>query len=397
MQEIIAYDCEGNSLTSLVQWDRDIYVYLNEDDVNLEDSEIRVHFFNNTLNEALVVEATQGDNGIVAKIPNVLLSQPHIIIGYVYAEKENGEGKSIYCFKINVRKRPMPSNYIAEDTADWIDAREILDECSAYAKSVSQSVLEVETYYKQTKKYAEQAAEAETAITEKADSIKLSENVVASNASSAKENAISAGNSASAAKSSADAAEAAKNSIVNMSVSTQTLSPGESAVVEYSTSEEGNLSVKYGIPRGDSGYTPVKGTDYYTQEDVEAIVSDVVSQLDPTGEGSSHIHENKDLLDSITEEDKEKWNSSAKPARILTLTLLASDWVDCVQTIINQDIISSDSCVCLVTPENDCEIAYSDSFVRANDITTDGEITFTCQEVPEDDLVVRVLLLDAYS
>lgn len=83
------------------------------------------------------------------------------------------------------------------------------------------------------------------------------------------------------------------------------------------------------------------------------------------------------------------------PVHVFELTILASDWNNNLQTITNTNIKSSDSFMYMISPKSDCEIAYGDAFVRANDIDTDSEIVFTCQKTPTVDLTVRVVIFDA--
>ena len=103
MQEITVYDTENSPLSDLVQWDSDVHIRLIEDII---DKAYPVHFFNQTLNEALVVKDSSYENGrLKVKIPNFLLTQPYPIIGYVNVEKD-GESRCLCRFRINVRRKP---------------------------------------------------------------------------------------------------------------------------------------------------------------------------------------------------------------------------------------------------------------------------------------------------
>lgn len=153
VQEIIACDSYGNSLTGLVQWDSDVYVYLNGEEI---DEAYRVHFFNDTMKEALVVESEYADGVLKAKIPNLLLTQPYIITGYVNVVK-NGEAKSLYGFKINIRKKPKPSSYVTVDSKDWVEVTEVLAECHEYANSALQSEQNAKIYSENASDSADEA------------------------------------------------------------------------------------------------------------------------------------------------------------------------------------------------------------------------------------------------
>lgn len=153
MQEIVAHDSHGNALTSLVQWDSDVCVYLSADEI---DKAYRVHFFNNTMDESLVVESEYKDGVLKAKIPFILLQQPHIIIGYVVVVKDS-ETKNLYSFKINVRKKPVPSNYVFKDTKDWIEVESVINECRTYAESASKSAKDASGYATNAKSSAKES------------------------------------------------------------------------------------------------------------------------------------------------------------------------------------------------------------------------------------------------
>lgn len=134
MQEIIAHDANGDSLTSLVQWDSDVYIYLSADNI---DDAYKVHFFNSVMDESLAVDSEYSDGILKVKIPNYLLSQPYIICGYVSVVK-NGETKSLYSFKINIRKKPKPTSYLVDGSPEWVDIETIIDELRAFAINAAQ-------------------------------------------------------------------------------------------------------------------------------------------------------------------------------------------------------------------------------------------------------------------
>ena len=108
MQEITIYDIEDNTLTNLVQWDSDVKIFVKEDGI---DAAYKVHFFNCKSVDAMVMESTYANGVLSTVIPNDLLRDSHPITGYIYVEKDN-EHKSVYCFRIVIRKRPKPANYI---------------------------------------------------------------------------------------------------------------------------------------------------------------------------------------------------------------------------------------------------------------------------------------------
>lgn len=150
MQEIIACDVNGNSITGLVQWDSDIHIYLSDPGI---DKAYQVHFFNHTMDEALVANSTFSSGRIKVKIPNDLLTQPYIIIGYVNVTK-NEESRCIYGFRINIRKKPKPSNYIYVESNDYVSLEKVHEECRQFAENALNSANLSGDYAKLSRSYA---------------------------------------------------------------------------------------------------------------------------------------------------------------------------------------------------------------------------------------------------
>ncbi len=137
MQEISIYDKNGNILTELVQWDKNVYIKIKKNDIEKSN---RIHFFNCNSKEAMVVEARVEDGFLSAPVPNDILMEPHTIAGYVWLGEEDGtkyeneEHKSAYCFKIIVRKRPKPSDYVYENQKEYITFEKVLAEAQKYVE-----------------------------------------------------------------------------------------------------------------------------------------------------------------------------------------------------------------------------------------------------------------------
>lgn len=67
----------------------------------------------------------------------------------------------------------------------------------------------------------------------------------------------------------------------NITIGTvETVPPGSNADAEI-TGETPNLKMNIRIPRGDDGITPVKGVDYWTEEDRHTIVNEAKTDLQP--------------------------------------------------------------------------------------------------------------------
>ena len=74
-----------------------------------------IHFANSKMNKAIVKQATSFNNGVVSvAIPNVLL-ETAIPIRVFICTHEGEEFISRYSLTINVKARPRPEDYIAED------------------------------------------------------------------------------------------------------------------------------------------------------------------------------------------------------------------------------------------------------------------------------------------
>ena len=68
--------------------------------------------------------------------------------------------------------------------------------------------------------------------------------------------------------------------VVTVSVGgVQTLEAGESATVE-NVGNKKDMVLKFGIPKGEKGDTPVKGVDYYTPEEIKEVAEEIEKQLD---------------------------------------------------------------------------------------------------------------------
>ena len=135
MQEIAVYDLDGNTLTNLVQYDTDVYIHIKDSRIT---AAYQVQFFNSTSESALVMKSTYSNGVLSVKIPNDLLSQPYTITGYVNVKK-NGESKCLYGFRVAVRKKPQPNDWVHVDSKDYVTFEEIVEECREFAQNASTS------------------------------------------------------------------------------------------------------------------------------------------------------------------------------------------------------------------------------------------------------------------
>ena len=129
MYEIQVLDSDNQRLLQLMQWDKDVIVQLKEPSIQ---KAYNVHFANQESTNSYVVKSTYLDGVLKTKIPNVLLTTEYPIFGYVYVDKPDGECRSVYGFRIAVRRRPQPSDYVYVESQDYISITKISDECKAY-------------------------------------------------------------------------------------------------------------------------------------------------------------------------------------------------------------------------------------------------------------------------
>lgn len=117
------------------------------------------------------------------------------------------------------------------------------------------------------------------------------------------------------------------------------------------------------INHGVDGYTPVKGVDYWTPEEQGDITSYLKQSL-------------KTYVDN--------WSPSYK-----TVTLTAVGWNENVQTVDIDDVKTESVVFVAPEPSNVNYEPYSDAAIRCV-AKGDGYLTFTCEIVPEADVLVNV-------
>ena len=172
MQEITIYNKNGDPLTELAQWDKNVLIQICEKDI---DDAYNVHFINCNSKEAMVVKSTYQDGTLYAVVPNDILTEPHPITGYIWAGDDvetDEEHKSIYCFRVVVRKRPKPANYVYKDQKEYVTFETVLKEASGSADSAKKSkdkARESEKKAEQYKKDAEKSEKKSSKSARKAD------------------------------------------------------------------------------------------------------------------------------------------------------------------------------------------------------------------------------------
>lgn len=137
--DVDAYDKNGNMITNLVQWDRDIYVYV---ELSREPDAAEIYymkFFNCSSGVAYVADTSYENGMILAKIPNILLQESKPITGYIDLFG-GGDERGVLRFRINVRPMPRPSTYAFPDEKDYLTIVSVLNECIGYADAANLSM-----------------------------------------------------------------------------------------------------------------------------------------------------------------------------------------------------------------------------------------------------------------
>lgn len=140
--DVDAYDKNGTMITNLVQWDRDVYVYVEIGREPETDEIYYMKFFNCSSGVAYVADTSYENGMILAKIPNILLQESKPITGYIDLFG-GGDERGVLRFRINVRPMPRPLTYTYPDSRDYLTIVSVLDECVGYAEATNLSMQNV--------------------------------------------------------------------------------------------------------------------------------------------------------------------------------------------------------------------------------------------------------------
>lgn len=78
----------------------------------------------------------------------------------------------------------------------------------------------------------------------------------------------------------------------------------------------------------------------------------------------------------------------------ITVTLPAENWSGRAQTVQDESLLADDNYWYLVCADADCLMAASETGVKADNIMTNGQITFRCEVTPTEDLTLYILRLE---
>ena len=281
MQEIAVYDLDGNTLTNLVQYDTDVYIHIKDSRIT---AAYQVQFFNSTSESALVMNSTYNNGILSVKIPNDLLLQPYTITGYVNVKK-SGESKCLYGFRIAVRKKPQPNDWVHVDSKDYVTFEQIVEECREFAKNASTS--------------ATNAKASEIAASNSATNAKNSENNAANSAAAAlvSENNAKASEK-NAAQSELNAKESEKATDRNVELTKEyahaaEISEENALDSEKKANEHAAISMSYAIGGGSDFLLDSDGNIISTSEDGSQIYMSFVREGEATDNAKYYYEQAK--------------------------------------------------------------------------------------------------------
>ena len=182
MEEINVYTVDNAMINALVQWDKGIYIYFYDNEFT---EKYNVHFFTSDAKVDYLVEPNLDENNILSvKIPDDLVALGKSICGYICIYDED-KYKNAYYFKIPVRKRPQPANYIYTGSSEYKILNTLINECR-------DSAYEVLGYRDETKLYYNNAKVSETNAKASEDNAKISETNAKTSETNAKESETNA-------------------------------------------------------------------------------------------------------------------------------------------------------------------------------------------------------------
>lgn len=186
MQEVELYNSSGEELYQLAQWDKDVYITIKaQTTVFTGTGTCQIHFFSSASEQALVVNGNFSVvNGIISvtcKIPNKILTEPYAINGHVvmYYGSGNEEIRGTYKFRINILKRPQPSDYIYTESDDYVALASVIAQCEGYASNAADSAEDAATSEANALAYKNDASASEANALEYKNSANNSANAAA--------------------------------------------------------------------------------------------------------------------------------------------------------------------------------------------------------------------------
>ena len=236
--------------------------------------------------------------------------------------------------------------------------------------------------------YMSQISQAVTDAQAAATNAGLSATAAAGSASSASTSASNASGYADNAEQSADDAESSATSASNSA---------------DDASDSATLSESWAV--GGTGTRQGENTNnakYWSEQAQHAAGGIFVTKVNGVDPGSSSgpvTIDADDIPDEDTnnkftnETEKEYWNSKANKSISFTVTLSAQDWTDNQQTISDARFVASGYGY-IVGPADSSYEDCNEAGIRALEVTIDEQMTFTCKDVPTNNLIINIVRME---
>lgn len=133
-----------------------------------------------------------------------------------------------------------------------------------------------------------------------------------------------------------------------------------------------------------------------TVEERLAALEAKVGGPDEVPYNSRHTGEQIDDAVTVVRSNEKFWTGKAEKSDAVSIVLKQDNWDDThrTQTVLDSLFVASDDYRYLVGSATTDSTAYSNAGIRADDITTTGQITFHCEVPPEADLTVEIVRLE---
>ena len=109
MFDYICLNSQGDAIDFFYQWDINQKIQIDNWGLQIAPE---FHFCNSKSKEALVVLAHISGNKIIVDVPNILLQEGEVLIGYIYVQNTDGSANTVIAVQIPVRPRPRPADYV---------------------------------------------------------------------------------------------------------------------------------------------------------------------------------------------------------------------------------------------------------------------------------------------
>ena len=78
----------------------------------------------------------------------------------------------------------------------------------------------------------------------------------------------------------------------------------------------------------------------------------------------------------------------------ITVTLPAENWSGRAQTVQDESLLADSKYWYIACADADCFMAASETGVKADNITVDGQITFRCEVTPTENLTISIVRME---